>query len=204
MGENFGLYISAGMASLPEEVGLDLWSVARSIKKQLEPALDPSVLSARYSALRSFLSSNPNPSEAYSHYRRGVRYHLVVSNKGRLPFQRQVGRLRIDAIWSVPNVEIEPFISLLTVGDRTFITAVAERSMRKLMDCTLMRIREALGLPTHRPGTDIVRDLPCLGRAAQARLPDHEKSAALRPQPHGSWKFTRITCLPDSTDPSGK
>ena len=150
MGENFALYISAGIASLQEGVGLDLWGVARSIKKQLEPALDPNNLSARYSALRSFLSSNPNPSQVYSHYRRGVTHQLVVSNKGRLPFESQIGRLRIDAIWSVPNVEIEPFVSLLTIEDRMFITTVAERPMRKLLDCTLMRIREALGPPPHR------------------------------------------------------
>jgi hypothetical protein len=147
MGESFGLYISAGIVSLQADGKPDLWRFARSIKKQLEPALDPNFLSARYSALRSFLLSNPNPSEVYSHYRRGVTYHLVVSNKGRLRFDSQIGHLRIDAIWSVPNVEVEPFVSLLTVGGRMFITIVAERPMQKLLDCTLTRIREALRPP---------------------------------------------------------
>ena len=130
--------------SLEKNVGTDVWDLARSIKKQLEPALNPQVLSERYSAWRSLVSTNPSPSELYTHYRSGVGYQLVVSNKGRLPFEREVGQLRIDAIWSVPNVEIEPFISLLTVGSRMFITAVAERSMRELLDCTLMRIRQSV------------------------------------------------------------
>jgi hypothetical protein len=147
IGETFGLYISAGVVSLGKNVGLDFWDSARSMKKQLEPALDPQVLSDRYSALRSFVSSNPTPSETYSHYRRLVRHHLVVSNKGRLPFESQFGALQIEAIWSVPNVEEEPFISLLTVGGRMFITALAERSMRTLLDGTLMRIRQSVAWP---------------------------------------------------------
>ena len=147
MAESLALYLTAGIVSLEKIVETDVWDFARSIKKQLEPALDPQVLSAGYSALRALVSANPTPSEAYSHYRRGVRYHLVVSNKGRLPFETQVGRLRIDAIWSVPNVESEPFISLLTVGDRMFITAVAQRSMRNLLDATLARIRHSIGWP---------------------------------------------------------
>jgi hypothetical protein len=144
MGENFALYISAAVATLGKNAGTDLWGFARSIKKQLEPALDPQVLSARYSALRSFASLNPSPSEAYCQYRRGVKYHLVVSNKGRLPFDHKVGKFRIDAIWSVPNVEIEPFVSLLTVGGRMLVTAVARRSMRKLLDGALMRIHQCV------------------------------------------------------------
>jgi len=151
MGESLGLYISAAIVSLEKNTGPDLWDFARSVKKQLQPALDAQAMGARYSALRAFVSSNPTPLEAYNHYRRGVGHDLVVSNKGRLPFERQIGRLRIDAIWSVPNVEMEPFVSLLTVGERMFITAVAERSMRKLLDCTITRIRQSIGKPLTAP-----------------------------------------------------
>jgi hypothetical protein len=141
LAETFGLYISSGIVSRREEPDGNFWDLARSIKKQLMPTLDLQLLATWYAAFRSVVSSRPSPLEAYALYRQGVSYQFVFSNTGRLPFEPQIGPLRVDAIWPIPNVEIEPFVSSVTVGGRMFITAVGVRSMQKLLDCAVARIR---------------------------------------------------------------
>jgi hypothetical protein len=152
LAETFGLYISSGIVSRREEPDGNFWGLARSIKKQLMPALDVQLLATWYAAFRSVVLSRPSPLEAYTCYRQGVTYRFVFSNTGRLPFEPQIGPLRVDAIWPIPNVEIEPFVSSVTVGGRMFITAVGVRSMQKLLDRAVGHIRASTREPVETRG----------------------------------------------------
>jgi hypothetical protein len=126
VGEDFGLYISAGTATLDRDATPDFWSVARTASDQVARALDPQLLSARATALAALIARNPDPQSSYEAYRRGVNYGAVLSNLGRLPTMPAVRRFRITAVYPVLNVELEPVVGVATANGLMSITITSD------------------------------------------------------------------------------
>jgi hypothetical protein len=61
--EDFGLYISSGMASLDRNGVPDFWSLARSVRQQVMQAFDLHTLHAKALAMASVVAGRPNSAD---------------------------------------------------------------------------------------------------------------------------------------------
>jgi hypothetical protein len=70
--DDFGLYISSGMASFRRDDAVDFWSLARQARAQLASAFDPKSLQSMFARLSALLAANHDPQSIYEAYRQGV------------------------------------------------------------------------------------------------------------------------------------
>ena len=63
--DDFGLFLSSGMATLDREMARDFWSLARAARQQVMQALDPQALRERIAAMASVVSGHQNPQSVY-------------------------------------------------------------------------------------------------------------------------------------------
>ena len=63
--EDFGLYISAGLATLDRNTAMHFWSLARTARAQVMQAFDPVALGARAGAMASVVAAKPSPQTVY-------------------------------------------------------------------------------------------------------------------------------------------
>jgi hypothetical protein len=127
--DDFGLYISSGIAVLAEQSALDFWSLARHAKEEVSSALAPQVLRAKAAAAASLLARNRKPRLLYEDFRSLVNYRAVLSNLGRFPLMPRVQQFRVTAVYPVLNVEYEPLITVATVGGRMTLTLTHDGSL---------------------------------------------------------------------------
>ena len=120
--DDFGLYISSGMATLNRNALPDFWSLARLARKQVTQAFDPRALHAKAFAMASVVGNRPNPQAAYERVWRSFGHNAVLTNLGRFPDAPELKRYRITAVYPVLSPELEPVIAVATADQRTYIT----------------------------------------------------------------------------------
>jgi Condensation domain len=118
--DDFGLFITSGMADLADQRAVDIWPVARRSRAQLNKAFEPRSVRSRLAALSALLAANPNPQSAYEAYRHGVSFDVVLSNLGIFSVGDSMAHLRVVALYLVLNVELEPAIAVATADGQIF------------------------------------------------------------------------------------
>lgn len=109
--DDFGFYISSGLAALERSSTPSFWDIARAARTQVTRALDSSALPLRSSALRSLLAANRDPQSIYEALRKRMTYRGIVSNLGRFPSDPSEA-LRVTAFYLFLNAELEPAIGV--------------------------------------------------------------------------------------------
>ena len=135
--EDFGLYISSGMASLDRKAVPGFWSLARLARGQVMQGFDPQALRMRAASTSAIVAANPTPQETYERVWRGFGYGAVLTNLGRFPETSRVTRFRVTAVYPILSPELEPVVAVATADERAFITlntppAIADVSSRFL------------------------------------------------------------------------
>ena len=97
--DDFGLYISSGMANFRDDDAVEFWSLARRARAQLAGAFDPKSLQGRFARLSALLDANHDPQSIYEAYRQGVTFDVVVSNLGKFSTSDQTNALRVTALY---------------------------------------------------------------------------------------------------------
>ena len=120
--EDFGLYISSGMATLERNTTPDFWSLARSARQQLMQAFNPHALHARAVAMASVVAARPNPQTAYERVWRSIGYNAVLTNLGKFPDMPELKRFRVTAAYPILSPELEPVVAVATADHRAYIT----------------------------------------------------------------------------------
>lgn len=120
--DDFGLFLSSGMATLNRETAPDFWTVARAARQQLMQALDSQALSQSFAALASVVSGEQNPQSIYENFWRSIGYNAVLTNLGRFPNMPKVKRFHVTALYPVQSPDLEPVISVATTPQRMSIT----------------------------------------------------------------------------------
>jgi hypothetical protein len=128
--DDFGLYISSGMASFRHDDAVDFWPLARHARAQLASAFDAEALQGRFARLSALLAAHHDPQSIYEAYRQGVTFDVVVSNLGKFPASRQTNALRVMALYMLLNTELEPSIAGTTVEGRMSVSATFDSSTR--------------------------------------------------------------------------
>ena len=120
--EDFGLYISAGMATLDRNTTPEFWSLARSARQQVMQAFNPHALHARALAMASVVAGRPNPQTAYERVWRSIGYDAVLTNLGKFPDMPELKRFRVTAAYPILSPELEPVVAVATADQRAYIT----------------------------------------------------------------------------------
>jgi NRPS condensation-like uncharacterized protein len=120
--EDFGLYISSGMAFLDRNTATSFWPVARCAREQLMQASDPQALRAGAAAMASVVAGKLNPQTAYERVWRSIGYNAVLTNFGPFPDISKLKRFRVTAAYPILSPELEPVIAVATADKRTYIT----------------------------------------------------------------------------------
>jgi hypothetical protein len=120
--DDFGLYISSGMATLDRNTTPDFWSLARSARQQVMQAFNPQALHAKAVAMASVVAGRPNPETAYEQAWRGIGYNAVLTNLGKFPDMPKRKRLRVTAAYTILSPELEPVVAVTTADQCAYIT----------------------------------------------------------------------------------
>jgi hypothetical protein len=120
--EDFGLYISSGMASLDRKAAPDFWSLARLARGQVLQGSDPQALRMRAASVSAIVAANPTPQETYERVWRRFGYDAVLTNFGRFPLMPRVTRFRVTAVYPILSPELEPVVAVATADECAFIT----------------------------------------------------------------------------------
>jgi NRPS condensation-like uncharacterized protein len=120
--DDFGLYITSGMATLDRNALPDFWSLARLARKQVMQAFDPRALHAKALAMALVVGNRPKPQAAYERVWRSFGHNAVLTNLGRFPDPPELKRYRVTAVYPILSPELEPVIAVATADQRTCIT----------------------------------------------------------------------------------
>lgn len=120
--DDFGLYISSGMAILNRNLPADFWSLARSARQQVMQAFNPHALHAKAVAMASVIAGKPSPQTVYEQVWRSFGYNAVLTNLGKFPDAPELKRFRITAVYPILSPELEPVVAVATANDCAYIT----------------------------------------------------------------------------------
>jgi hypothetical protein len=124
--DDFGLYISSGIASFERDEALDVWNLARQATLQLKTAFEPKSLQGRFTRLSALLAANHDPKSIYEAYRQAVTFDVVVSNLGRFLTSDRTNALRVTALYLLLNTELEPSIAVATAEGRMCLSTTVD------------------------------------------------------------------------------
>jgi len=120
--EDFGLYISSGMATLDRNTAPEFWSLSRLARRQVMHAVDRHALHAKALAMASAVAGRPNPQTAYERVWRSFGHNAVLTNLGRVPDMPELKRFRLTAAYPILSPELEPVVAVATADRRAYIT----------------------------------------------------------------------------------
>jgi hypothetical protein len=127
--EDFGLYISSGLATLDRNVAMDFWSLARNARAQVMQAFDRVALQAKAAAMASVVAAKPSPQTVYEQVWRSGSYNAVLTNLGRFPDTPKLKHFRVTAVYPILSPELEPVIAVATTDQRAYITVSSPPSI---------------------------------------------------------------------------
>jgi hypothetical protein len=127
--EDFGLYISSGLASLDRNAAMDFWSLARTARAQVMQAFDRVALQAKAAAIASVVAAKPSPQTVYEKVWRSGSYNAVLTNLGRFPDTPKLKRFRVTAAYPILSPELEPVVAVATADQRAYITVSSPPSI---------------------------------------------------------------------------
>ena len=140
--DDFGLFLSSGMATLDRETARYFWPLARAARQQVVQALDPQALSERIAAMASVVSGDQNPQSVYENVWRGIGYSAVLTNLGRFPKLSKVNRFHVTALYPIQSPDVEPVIAVASADQHTSITISSDaRTGAALMPSFLALLR---------------------------------------------------------------
>jgi hypothetical protein len=143
--EDFGLYISSGLATLDRNAAMDFWSLARTARAQVMQAFDRIALQAKAAAMASVVAAKLSPQTVYEKVWRSGSYNAVLTNLGRFPDTPKLRRFRVTAVYPILSPELEPVITVATVAQRAYITVSSHPSIADISS----RFLELLKRQTH-------------------------------------------------------
>lgn len=150
--DDFGLFLSSGMARLDRETPPDFWAVARAARQQVMQALDPQGLRERIAAMVSVVSGDQDPQSIYENVWRSIGYNAVLTNLGRFPNMPKVKRFRVSALYPVQSPDLEPVIAVATTDQRLSITISSDaKTGAELLPSFLTLLRLNAGWPQQSP-----------------------------------------------------
>jgi hypothetical protein len=120
--EDFGLYISSGMATLDRNTTRDFWSLARSARRQVMQAFNLNALQTKAVAMASIVATRPNPQTTYERVWRNLGYNAVLTNHGKFPNMSELTHFRVTAAYPILSPELEPVVAIATADQRAYIT----------------------------------------------------------------------------------
>jgi hypothetical protein len=127
--EDFGLYISSGLATLDRNAAMDFWSLARTARTHVMQAFDRVALQAKAAAMASVVAAKPSPQTVYEEVWRSRSYNAVLTNLGRFPDTPKLKRFRVTAVYPILSPELEPVIAVATADQRAYITVSSPPSI---------------------------------------------------------------------------
>ena len=143
--EDFGLYISSGLATLDRNTAMNFWCLARTAREQVMQAFDPVALQARAAAVASVVAAKPSPQIVYEQAWRSGSYNAVLTNLGRFPDTPKLMRFRVTAAYPILSPELEPVVAVATADQRAYITVSSPPSIADISS----RFLELLRRQTH-------------------------------------------------------
>jgi len=129
--DDFGLYISSGLATLDRNSPMDFWSLARTARAQILQAFEPVALHSKAAAIASVLAANPSPQAVYEKVWRSGSYNSVLTNLGRFPETPKLKRYSITGAYAFLSPELEPVVAVATSGQRACITVSSPLSFAR-------------------------------------------------------------------------
>ena len=151
--DDFGLYISSGMASLDRTSPRDFWSLARSARQQVVRAFDRQVLKAKADAMAAVVAGRPSPQFMYEQVWRNIGYDAVLTNLGVFPAMPKVKRFRVTAVYPVLTDELKPTLAVATVAAGVSITMAGTPAMTRLLPDIIDLLRRNVAVEIGAPGT---------------------------------------------------
>lgn len=143
--DDFGLYISSGMASLDRKGPRDFWSLARSARQQVVRALDRQVLNAKAVATAAVVAGTPSPQSVYEQVWRNIGYDAVLTNLGVFPTMPKVNRFRVTAVYPLLSDDLKPTLAVATTATGMCITMSAAPAMTGLLPSGIDLLRRNAG-----------------------------------------------------------
>lgn len=98
-GDDCVLLTDIGTLELDIPPSGDFWELARRIKSDLSPQTSLDTITERRRGLQQALANVFDAEGAMQLARQGMNADFVLTNLGNLPFERQYGQLRLDALW---------------------------------------------------------------------------------------------------------
>ena len=150
--DDFGLFLSSGMATLDRETAPNFWTVARAARQQVLQALDPQGLRQRIAAMASVVSGSHSPQSMYENVWRRIGYNAVLTNLGRFPNMPKVKRFRVTALYPIQSPDLEVVIAVATTDQRLSITISSDaKTGAELLPSFVAFLRRNAGWPAGEP-----------------------------------------------------
>jgi NRPS condensation-like uncharacterized protein len=123
--DEFGLYISLGLAQDSVGSNRDLWTIARSLKTQLNQAMPSNSQFAKELQRQQVMALRPDPHLIAQKFAQNYPYDIMVSNLGRLPIESSFGRINLQALYGpalIAGADRGRVVGVSTLGDRLYLT----------------------------------------------------------------------------------
>lgn len=129
--EDFGLYIKAEQTAHLLHSQMNLWEIAQTVREQLQSKLSPALLFSDVRDREMLLATRPSPERIHQGFLQENGYDVMVTNLGKLDFDRHFGRLQLQAIYGpsvMVGMEKEIVVGVATHGEQMTFTLTYQSS----------------------------------------------------------------------------
>lgn len=151
-GDDCVLLTDVGILELDLPPSGDFWELARSIKRDLSPQTSLDNIAERRRVFQQAFANVFDTEGATQLARQGMNADFVLTNLGNLPFGRQYGQLRLEALWPailLGTSENQHVLGVATVGGSLCLMYCSYMPIPALLETMESLLMEACS--THSP-----------------------------------------------------
>jgi NRPS condensation-like uncharacterized protein len=145
-GEACGLYLVGGMVLFQPGDSRAFWELARFAKKELAPSQTFQSLSTSLHGLEAIMTKDMDVETAAQIAAVAFARDLMVSNLGQMPYESEVGKLKIEAVWgptALQGLDGEQNIGIATTNGAITLLHASYSLIPYLLENTELILRAA-------------------------------------------------------------
>jgi NRPS condensation-like uncharacterized protein len=145
-GEACGLYLVGGMVPFQRGDSRAFWELARFAKKELSPSQTFQSLSTSLHGLEAIMTKDMDVETAAQIAAVAFARDLMVSNLGQMPYESEVGKLKIEAVWgptALQGLEGEQNVGVATTNGAIRLLHASYSLIPHLLENTELILRAA-------------------------------------------------------------
>jgi hypothetical protein len=147
-GDALGMYFTSPQSSFDPNRAKSFWDLAAIARADIARSSSREALMASTAAMQQLIEPGLPTESAACLLRSAFAMDLLLSNLGRVHFDRNFGGLRLEQVWGpavLPGLEDTQAVGVVTTGDRLWMTLTSRQPVATLLESAIALLSDQIG-----------------------------------------------------------